>query len=666
MERADRMEQGNDRLAPIMEDDATLETLIGDLGIVVLMVATVHLTGDLDLLRRWPKPRAMRFTADSSGQFTAEQEATIRADALTAIKAYRDAGSPAPYRPTAPEILEMASFMGAAEVSDAYLGPLVEELEGAADPRAFRWSRDVGAAAKARHPVLVIGAGMSGILAAIRLQQAGIPFRVVEKNPGAGGTWHENRYPGCRVDIPSTAYSFSFMQDYQWPSLYSVQADLEAYFQACVDRYGLAPHIDYGVEAIRCDWDEERRLWSIRLRAADGGEEIAEARSVVSAVGFLNRPFVPTIPGADEFNGRAFHTARWPADLALEGKRIAVIGNAATGMQAIPELAKAASSLTIFQRTPQYLSIHPEYHRPIRTGEAWAVAHLPYFAGWMRALASNWPNDREPKHMLIDPEWPQDGLSVSAANAGARQRYVAAIEGALAGRPDLIDKVTPRYPAFTKRPCVTSGGFYEAIKQDHVTLVTEGIARFTADGIVDNDGVSHPLDIVVFATGFDVQKFVSPILFHGRGGVELHDHWGSLPGGYLGIVVPNFPNFYMMYGPGTNLGYNGNQIFNAECQVRFVTGAIGKAIEADLDAIEIRAEVTEDYLERTRAKLRQFVWSAGHSTSYFRNANGEVTTNSPWSLLQYWQWTKAPSLGDFEIWPRKTDAAHAQGADVAP
>jgi 4-hydroxyacetophenone monooxygenase len=368
---------------------------------------------------------------------------------------------------------------------------------------------------------------------------------------------------------------------------------------------------------------------------------------VISAVGFLNRPHIPAFDGADRFRGASMHSARWRDDVELAGRDVVVIGNAATALQAIPEIAKVARRLTIFQRSPGWTSVHPEYDRPIRGAEQWAIEHLPHYSGWMRTTIFNWSMDFKPEFMKVDPAWPQDGRSTSSANEASRARLTGMVETHLADRPDLIAKVLPDYPPYVKRPTVSNGNYFAAISQDNVEIVTEPIARFEEDGVVDETGRLHPADAIVYATGFQVQKFLGPITVRGRGGLALNDYWGDTPGGYLGIVVPNFPNFFMMYGPGTNLGYNGNLIYNSELQARYIAHCLRLLVEEERDALEVRQEVFDDYMERTGQKLREFVWSTSYGTTYFRNALGRVTTNSPWSLIEMWTWTQGPDPRHF-------------------
>ena len=632
----------------ITETDEQLEKILADVSPVVLAVASVHMSGSLDIIRNGPRTSPPARHADQSGSLTPEQAAQLRAEVLKVIAAWRDAGQPPPYIPTEAELREMINYLFGLEFPPEYLPVILEDMafEGR-DPRAFRWTKTVSQAAKKAHPVIIIGAGMSGMLMGLRLKEAGIPFTIIEKNDSVGGTWYENQYPGLRVDVPSHAYSFSFLQNYRWRHLYSKQSDLLVYFRKCAQHFGVLDRIRFKCEVTTVEWDQQERLWRVTLVDAEGKTETLRARSVVSAVGFLNRPQIPDFPGAQEFRGVAFHSARWRHDVPLEGKRVIVIGNAATGVQMIPEVAKVAAHLTIFQRSAGWSLINPEYDREICPAEQWAIQHLPYFAGWMRAMLFNWAQDLSPEWMKIEPDWPQDGRSVSRVNHYMREKMIADMQRLLADRPDLLEKVIPDYPPFVKRPTIQTGNFYEALKRDNVELVTDAIECFTPEGIRDRTGRVHAADVVIYATGFQVQKFLWPMVIRGRNGVELNEYWQDRPGGYLGMVVPYFPNFYMMYGPGTNLGYNGNLIYNSEVQAHYIAGCIRMAIENGWQSLEVREPVFNEYMDRTERKLQEFVWSTPYGTTYFRNSKGRVTTNSPWSLLEVWTWSREPKPEDF-------------------
>jgi len=638
----------NQATRKITESDAELSEILQGVSPLVLALSAVHMSGSLDIIKSGAKPRPPACHADQSGSLSAEDAANLRARALEIIAAWRDAHQPAPYVPTQGELHEMINFLFGRDIPAAYLPLVLEDMAfDAADARAFQWRREVSAGAKQSHPIVIVGAGMSGLLMGYRLKQAGIPFTIIEKNDSVGGTWYENQYPGLRVDVPSHAYSFSFRQSHRWPNLYSKQAELLAYFRQCAEDFGVLPHIRFRSEVSAAEWVDSESMWHVHLTDQNGSKERLKARSLVSAVGFLSRPQIPEFPGLDRYQGIAFHSARWRHDVPLAGKRVIVIGNAATGIQSIPEIAKAAGHLTIFQRSPGWSLIIPEYHRAIRAQEQWAIEHLPYYAGWMRALLFNWCQDLSPEWMMVEPDWPQDGRSVGRVNDMLRRLMLGDMQRFMSDRPDLLAKIAPDYPPFVKRPMLQTGEFYETLKRDNVDLVTEPIECFVPTGIRDRAGVVHAADVVIFATGFQAQKFLTPMVIKGRGGTELNEFWQDRPGGYLGIVVPRFPNFYMMYGPGTNLGYAGNLIYNSEMQSQYIAGCLRMAVENSWKRLEVREPVFEDYMARTARKLELFVWSTPYGTTYFRNSKGKVTTNSPWSLFEMWSWTRQPDAEHF-------------------
>ena len=269
---------------PIVEDDAFLTQVVADVGLVQLLCSTVHMSGGLDLIDG-VQTKPGRFSGDGGGQIPDAQAAELRAGALAVIKAWRDAGCPEPYRPSDAELERMVAFLPGMDLGARYLPVIKDEMAYDGDTRRYVWPREVAPAEKEANPVLIIGGGMSGLLMAFRLKQAGIPSRVIEKNRGIGGTWHENRYPGCRVDVASQSYSFSFMQDYKWPTLYSAQPELEKYFNVFVDRFGLRELVSFETEVVRADYDERAHEWAVVLRGPDGAERTERARSLVSAVG---------------------------------------------------------------------------------------------------------------------------------------------------------------------------------------------------------------------------------------------------------------------------------------------------------------------------------------------------------------------------------------------
>jgi 4-hydroxyacetophenone monooxygenase len=524
---------------------------------------------------------------------------------------------------------------------------MLEEMElDGEDQRALRWD-DVPEARRRGFHVLVIGAGMSGLLAAIRLEQAGIPYTVVEKNPAVGGTWYENRYPGCRVDVANHFYSYSFEPN-EWVEFFSQRSELFAYFERVARDYGVHPKIRFG-RVVSARWDEDSAHWDVRLRTKDGGEERLRASAIVSAVGQLNRPSLPEIPGRERFAGASFHSADWDETQDLSGKRVAVVGSGASAFQLVPEVAKQAARLSVFQRSPAWMTPNPIYHAKVSEGKKWLIRNVPAYARWYRFLLF-WPgSDGLMPSLVIDPSWPHPERSVNALNEEQRVMFTAYLSSQLGNRPDLLAKVTPSYPPFGKRMLQDNGSWLGALKRDNVELITCGIREITQGGVMDNDGVQHPADVIVFATGFHANKFLWPMQITGRGGVVLSERWGEDPRAYLGITVPDFPNLFCLYGPSTNLAHAGSIIFHSECQVRYAMGCLKQLLAGGQRALDCRPEVHDAFNAKLDARLAQMVWSHPGMTSWYKNSKGRVIATSPWRLVDYWGWTRDADLADYRL-----------------
>ena len=634
--------------ARITEDDAFLAGALEHASVPTLMMSLVHLTGDASCLHGSIRPGNATM-GEVDGAMSAADKAVVRALALDALRAYRDRGCTLPHPPSPETIREMMSFMVGQEVPAEYVPMMLEEmaLDGR-DARDVAWD-SVSSAARERFRVVVIGAGMSGLLAAIRLEEAKIPYVVVEKNDAVGGTWLENAYPGCRVDVANHFYSYSFAPNHDWPEFFSQRNELRAYFEHCSRELGPHARIRFRTEVVGARFDETTGRWQVRLRTDGGGEETIEANVVISAVGQLNRPKLPDIPGRDEFAGPAFHSARWPGDLVLDGKRVAVIGTGASAFQLVPEVAKVASRVVVFQRSAPWMVPNPRYHARVSEAKKWLLAHVPYYARWYRFLLF-WPgSDGLLPSLVVDPDWPHPERAVNATNDMMRAMFVQFMADQIGDDTELLAKVTPTYPPFGKRMLQDNGSWLAALKRENVDLVTDGIAGITRDAVRCTDGSEHAVDVIVFATGFHANRFLWPMEVTGRGGVSLRAQWGDEPRAYLGITVPSFPNLFCLYGPGTNLAHAGSIIFHSECQVRYVMGCLAALLQNGHGTMECRQDVHDAYNARFDARHRTLVWSHPGMGSWYKNAAGRVTTTSPWRLVDYWGWTKAPDLGDFVL-----------------
>jgi 4-hydroxyacetophenone monooxygenase len=635
---------------PITDDDAAIAAALEDVSVPTLMMSMIHMTGDTSILDASIRPRGI-FLNEVQGFMSEEDQAAVRARALEVIAAYRDGGCRLPPPPTPETIHRMMNFLVAGDVPEEYVPMMLEEMElDGGDAREFRWDRPVTPEAKSAFRVVVIGCGMSGLLAAIRLEQAGIPYTVIEKNPGVGGTWFENTYPGCRVDVGNHFYCYSFEPNPGWTEFFAQRSELQAYFESCMDKYGVRDRVRFETEVVSAHYDERSHRWSVRIRSRDGAEETLDAAVLISAVGQLNRPKLPDIPGRDDFRGASMHSASWDHDQDLRGKRVAVIGTGASAFQIVPAIADTCDRLTVFQRSAPWMFPNPHYHEKVGAGKKWALEHLPYYARWYRFLLF-WPGcDGGLEAMRIDPAWEHQERSTSAMNEATRVAFTQYLEEQVGDDPELLAKVVPDYVCLGKRTLQDNGSWLAALKRDDVSLVTDPISRITEDSVVCENGRSYEVDVIVYATGFHANRFLWPMEIVGRGGVKLAERWGEEPTAYLGITVPDFPNLFCVYGPGTNLAHGGSLIFHSECQVRYIMGCLKELLESGRTEIECKRSVHDAYDERLQQALAGMVWShPSIQNSWYRNRAGRVTVLSPWRLVDYWSWTRRPDLDDFDL-----------------
>jgi 4-hydroxyacetophenone monooxygenase len=635
---------------PIRDDDATIARALEDVSIPALLMSMVHMSGDTSLLRGPIRPRGI-FLNEVQGFLAEEEKAAVRAQALEVIRAFREGGCRLPPPPSPETIHEMMCVLVAGRVPEEYVPMMLEEMElDGRDQREFHWDREVSEPAKQAFHVVVIGCGMAGLLAAIRLEEAGIPFSVIEKNRSVGGTWYENRYPGCRVDVGNHFYCYSFEPNHEWTEFFAQQPELQAYFERCMEKYGVRDRIRFETEVVGASWDEATRRWSLRVRTPGGRTETLEANAIVSAVGQLNRAKLPAIEGIERFRGPWMHSSAWRPEHDVAGRRVAVIGTGASAFQIVPAIAGRARQIRVFQRSAPWMFPNPNYHAKVGPGKKWALEHLPYYGRWYRFLLF-WPGcDGGLEAMRIDPEWPHPERSTSALNDATREGFIQYLKSQVGDDPALLAKVIPDYVCLGKRTLQDNGSWLQALRRNDVELVTDPIAEIREDGVACESGAFHPVDLIVYATGFHANRFLWPMEIAGRGGVKLAEQWGDSPSAYLGITVPGFPNLFCLYGPGTNLAHGGSLIFHAECQVRYILGCLKVLLEQDLSSIECRQEVHDEYNERLSAALSRMVWShPSIRSSWYRNAEGRVTVLSPWRLVDYWKWTREPRVGDFRL-----------------
>ncbi len=487
--------------------------------------------------------------------------------------------------------------------------------------------------------VVIIGAGFGGLGMAIALKRAGIEdFVVLDRADDLGGTWRDNSYPGLTCDIPSQLYSFSF-RPWRWSRRYPARDEILAYLHALVAEHGLGPRLRFGRGVASAEFDERRAVWDITL---DDGDTL-QASAIVCAVGQLGRPVLPDIPGRDEFAGPSWHSARWNHEADLAGRRVAVIGTGASAIQFVPEIAKVTGRVDVYQRTPPYVLPKPD--RPYRDAE--------------QALFDRVPAVRKADRLrvFLYGELLTSGFVLSpkilAAPMAMWRRQLRVISD-----PELRARCVPDYVMGCKR-VVFSNDWYPALARPDVELITDPIERIVPDGVVTADGTARPADVIVYGTGFQATQFLVPMQVSGRGGERLHEAWRDGAQAYLGITVCGFPNFFMLYGPNTNLGGN-SIIYMLEGQIGYVLGAL-QALQANrLAWLDVRPDVQEEFNAWVQSASRTTVWESGCHSWY--TTDGRNINNWPDHTFLYRYRVRHFDLAAYRVMPSQPAAATPDAA----
>ena len=474
--------------------------------------------------------------------------------------------------------------------------------------------------------IAVIGSGFGGIGAAVRLINGGhTDVTVFERADRLGGVWRDNSYPGSACDVPSYLYSYSFATKRDWSRKFARQPEILAYLEGVADSFDIRRLIRFDTPVEAAHWDEASSSWELLL--PEGNVFVADV--VVAACGQMTVPLWPQIPGLDAFEGPAFHSARWDHDADLSSSRVAVIGTGASAIQFVPELARSAAAVRVFQRSPGYVIAKDDqvYDRPLT---AWQLRSRRYGTYWLKELFSARFNH------------------FPSLFARTERNYRSYLLKQLPD-PDLRARVQPADRFGCKRILV-SNEWYRALTAPNVELVGEQVVEVRPRSVVTLDGVEHPADAVVFGTGFRVSEFLAPMRVTGRGGKELSERWRDGAEAYLGISVAGFPNLFLVYGPNTNVGHN-SIVFMIECQLAYLLAALRVLARDDVGALDLREDVHRSHAEQMQRRSARTVFARGGCTSYYKRANGRHTQNWPGSTVAYWLRTHAFRLAHYETQP---------------
>lgn len=634
--------------------DDELRAALRAANLPTLLAALAQLTGDDSWLTGRFRPTSPLGVDDhDSAGLPDDLQQAARDEAFTVLRAWHDGALEAAPAPSPERLTDMLSLsLGSTQKFQAGFGPLLAEELGVID-------RDVVPDPDARTrpiDVLVIGAGLSGLCAAVKLKKAGMAFTILDKNPAVGGTWLENTYPGCGVDTPSHLYSYSFAQSPRWSRYFAKRDELNGYLEEVADTYDLRPHIRFDSEVESMEWDQAAQLWRVTVRSSAGHRDTLTANAVISGVGLLNRPAFPAITGIDDFDGPCMHTAAWNNSVDLTGKRVVVIGTGASAMQLVPNIVDQAAHVTVFQRSPQWGLPNDNYLRDTSEATQTLMEHVPFYLGWYRLrLVWNF-GDRLYPALQIDRDWAHPERAVNRTNDKHREYLTDYIRSELGERTDLLDACVPTYPPYGKRPLLDNGWF-RTMCHENVALRTDKVIEIRADCVVSADGVEHPADVLVFATGFQVVRVLGPVEVRGRSGRTLRETWGKDDArAYYGMTVPDFPNFFLLLGPNTFAAHGGSAALTIEMQVRYVVQLLSLLETGDVSSVEVRQEVHDAYDRKLSDALQDTIWSHPGMTTYYRNDAGRIVVPMPWTNVDFWHMTHEVDLDDFLLVQAKVSA----------
>lgn len=605
-----------------------------------LRVALYQATGDRELLEYQREVQVLRKGAAERTVIADGDRQKLIEKALEFL--LEQAGSFREQVPTDAELKHLLEVFTGNEVTDAYVESQ-RALTGFDEAPYFAKEWKGTGKLPTGFSVGIIGSGFSGISAGAQFAMLGIPFTIYERRSEVGGVWSINRYPAVRVDTMSASYQLGFMRNYPWKDHFAAGADVRKHIDDAATAFGVHRHIKFEHDITSMRWNAEQRHWE--LEGEHNGQPIsAQHTIIVSATGLFATPRMPDFAGLDDYEGDILHTTEWPEGYPLEGKTVAVIGNGSTGVQLVPTVAEQAKRLSVFVRTPQWVSPREYYGEPIDEAHRWLVRTMPYYWNWERvtwsyanmgALVAN--------IFFYDREWQAKGGAISEHNDKLREALTEYIKEQTDHRPELYERLIPKDPPWARR-MIVDGGWYKTLTKDHVALVTSPIDHLEARAIVTEDGERHPADVIISASGFSVNKYMYPIDVYGRDGRTLEEWWesdGQGPRAFKSMSVPNFPNLFIMYGPNSQ----GGAPFPANMEVwaRYIADVIFEMAEHGYSEVEVKYDVYDDHNQALDARTKNMIFAEAGEKNYYIS-HGRVSVMAAWGQEEYWQGMTNPEL----------------------
>ena len=612
----------------------------------VLRLALYHLTGDPSLAAMETEQTPLWAGALFTYTLAPKHHEEVRRRAREWLVAHWDEElDPALYGPA--RIRATMESFGHGPLPDDDFRFGAEEAAFAEFPRGVDWSNKPAPETLALYQVLIVGAGISGLAAAVHLQQLGIPYTVIERQADLGGTWNFNNYPEARVDSMSLIYQFKFEKSYPWTEFFASGPETKRYLRHIADKFDVADKVVFNTEVIAAAWDEASAAWVVRVRTKGQEEREIKANFVISGSGLFSTPKLPDIRGIETFGGPVRHTTDWHDTDELAGKRVAQIGTGASGAQLMPYIARTAAHTTVFQRTANYVLPMEGYRDRIPDDMQWLFDNYPLYWNWY-SYAMFFLNLQLEGLQEFDPAWQAGGGTINQRNDTLRANATTFIKERLAARPDLVEKMLPKYPPMARRPTVDNG-WYDALLRDDVDLVTDAIDHVTADAIVTRGGKTYPCDLIICAAGFATTRYLWPANYTGRDGITLDQLWGvDGPRAHLGMTLPGFPNFFMFYGPSSQ-SRAGSFYSMTEIWTRYALKAIVHVIEKGARSLEVTKEAYDASNQRLDQQNKKVLWETHGKGFYYLTESGRSVVNTPYRCVEVHAMLYKPNYEEFEL-----------------
>jgi len=633
-------------------DEAFIERAIDAANLNALRIALFHQTGDVRLAAMEVKQVPAQGGALTAYVLHRQHHDELReiASEYFSQRLVDPEAAPARPHPTVQQTAELITLFTGEAPTDAELAFSFEDLAFEDFPRAVDWTKGRPENALADFDVTIVGAGFSGLVMAIQLDRLGIRYRIIERNPAAGGTWYTNDYPEARVDIPSAIYQFRFIKQYPWKSYFASQPELADYVAMIIAEYELGPKISLNTSVDDATWNEQTKRWDLRLVGPDGAAESVETNVVISCAGLFNKPNLPDIDGIESFDGHMFHTTEWDHSVDYAGLDVALIGTGSSGAQLMPNLAEAANHLNVYQRTANWVTPVAGYRNQVPTEERWLFDNMPGYWNWF-IFASYVAQMQMQTLQVMDPEWIAKGGRVNERNAKFENRLTEFIRSKVGDDDELFAKLVPAYPPLARR-LIIDNGWYDALVRDNVDLITDGIERITPTSIVSVDPatgheVDRPVDMIVLGAGFKVAEYLWPVPYTGRDGTSLEELWAADGArAYLGMTLPKFPNMFMFYGPNSQPRGGGYHSW-VEIFSRYVCGLIVEMVESGSSSIEVTQESFDSYNSAMDEEHRTILWEHEGVGGYYVNAFGRSGVNMPWKVHDFYEMVRTADPGNY-------------------